>query len=344
MIETATRRVLLATVGMLLLVATGSVLLWLLGAGQWGVGETVWMAITSVTTVGFGELPGMEHTRGARVVVASMVLCGVVALAYFQSSITTALVEGTFGKALRRRSMNRQIEALRGHIVVAGAGRTGGHVIDELVAADTPFVVIDRSREHLERIGEALGGKSFLFIHGDATHDQILLAAGVSRAAGVIAALTDDRDNLYVTLSARTLNPDARIVAKVVEAEAEAKMRRAGANATVSPNILGGRRLAREVVHPDVLAFLDSLAKSRGEGLQFASLVLKKDSAAVGERLGNLSPIKQSRARVLAVRHPGEDLVVQPGAECTLEAGTVLVALGTGDELERLAEALDAEL
>src|SRR5581483_318518 len=144
-----------------------------------------------------------------------------------------------------------RIDALKDHVIIAGAGDTGVHVIEEVAHARVPFVVIDVDRPALERVACEVGGR-MPYIVGDATEDAVLTAAGVTRCRGVVAALTEDRDNLYVTLSARSLNAAARIVSKVVAADAAAKMMRAGANATVSPNMLGGRRLASEIIRPTV--------------------------------------------------------------------------------------------
>ena len=155
--------------------------------------------------------------------------------------------------------MKNQIEALSHHVIIAGGGSTGQHAIEEMWATRTPFVVIDTSHRRMEHLSQQIGGGKMLYVVGDATEDAVLLAAGVTRARAVIAALTEDKDNLFVTLSARSLNPSARIVAKVIAADAAPKMMRAGANATVSPNMIGGRRMASEIVRPTVIQFIDQM-------------------------------------------------------------------------------------
>src|SRR5262249_6023526 len=158
---------------------------------------------------------------------------------------------------LRSRRMTKNIDALRDHIIVAGAGSTGMHVIEELTALATSFVVVDRDRELLERISRELVEGKMLYVVGDATDDTTLTAAGITRCRGVVAALTEDKDNLFVTISARSLNATTRIVSKVIAPDAAPKMMRAGATSTVSPNMIGGRRMASEIVRPTVVEFID---------------------------------------------------------------------------------------
>ncbi|HEY3236267.1 MAG TPA: potassium channel family protein, partial [Polyangiaceae bacterium] len=245
----------------------GGALIWVYGDGEYTLAKSIYFSLITVTTVGFGELPNMDGHAGARVVTAFTLISGVVAIALFQSTLTTFLIEGVMEKALRRRRMERKIEALSKHTVVAGAGRTGRYIVEELVHAKSHFVVIDTDEAKLEKINQELGGQ-LLYIVGDATDDHVLTAAGIERATGVITALPDDRDNLFVTLSVRSVNPKTRIVAKVVEIENEGKIVRAGADSTVSPHRIGGLRLVSELLRPRVTEFLDRMLRARKD-LQF---------------------------------------------------------------------------
>ncbi|MFM2152868.1 MAG: hypothetical protein RL199_1303, partial [Pseudomonadota bacterium] len=171
----------------------GGAMLWRLGSGRWSYGESVWMAVISATTVGFGELPQMDEVPHARAVVAGIILLGLGTFAFLQSSLTAFLVESALGEALRRRRMERRIAGLEGHVVVAGCGATGLHVVEELVASGTAVVVIDKSREHLEKANVEVAGGGLLWVQGDATEDHTLVKAGIARATGLVAALTHDR-------------------------------------------------------------------------------------------------------------------------------------------------------
>src|SRR5262249_20261850 len=252
----------------------GGNFIWGYGNGEYSLAQSIYFALITVTTVGDAELPHMDRHGGGRGVTAPTIISRAGAIALFQSTLTSFLIEGVLERALRRRRMERKIVALSDHTVVAGAGRTGRYIVLELVQAHSAFVVIDTDEAKLERFNEELGGR-LLYIVGDATDDHTLLAAGLERASGVITALPDDRDNLFITLSARTLNPNARIVAKVVEIENEGKIVRAGADSTVSPHRIGGVRLVGELLRPHVTEFLDRLLRARKD-LEFDEIEVPK--------------------------------------------------------------------
>jgi voltage-gated potassium channel len=228
--------------------------------------------------------------------------------------------------------MQKKIEALSQHVVVAGVGSTGRHVVEELRATSTPLVVIDRNREHLERVNAELGG-NLLHIHGDATNDEILREAGVSRAVGVVTTLNDDKANLFVTLSARSMNATARIVARVIEPETTAKMARAGADITVSPNMIGGRRMAHELVRPEVTAFFDEMMRSR-QSLRLEEISLRRDSAYANRQILDLPARERADVMVLAVKD-GSKLRYNPPPSVTLGDGCTIVVLGEPGEVEK---------
>ncbi len=314
---------------------SGGAAYWLLGEGRWTMAQTLYMSLIAVSTVGFAELPGIETVHGARVVTSTIILAGIGAVAYVQSTLTALLVEGAIGHAWRRKRMRQAIESLNGHVVVAGVGSTGRWVIEELVATGTPFVVIDKNGEHLARVHQELGDR-VLHVHGDATEDHTLAEAGVERASGVIAALTNDKDNLFVTLSARSMNATARIVAKVVEPEAAPKMARAGANSTVSPNQIGGRRMASELVRPEVVEFLDQMLRDRDRNLRLEELVVQAGSPYDGVVLGDVAFAREANVLVVAVRTLDHQFHYNPAPDHVLAPGTVLVVLGESSDIVRL--------
>src|SRR6478752_1357453 len=166
----------------------GGVVLWLLAGGQFSLGHTVYFALITAASVGFAELPGMATRPDMRVVTSLLIVTGIGTIAFFQSTLTALLVEGVIGETFRRRRMQKRIDALSGHLVVAGCGRTGRYIIEELVAIGREFVVVDKDEDALARMNAELGG-SLLYVTGDATDDHVLLAARVDRAQGVMAAL-----------------------------------------------------------------------------------------------------------------------------------------------------------
>lgn len=330
------RRMIAAFVALIVLSAAGSTGYFLLGHGRWHFADCIYMAIVTISTVGFAELPRMGEVPYARAVTVSIIVAGIGVLAYFQANLTALLVEGAIGQALRRNRMRKNIIALRGHVVVAGAGATGKHVIEELISTQTSFVVIERNHEHAERLSEELMDGKMLVVHGDATVDHVLLEAGVDRAKGVVAALTHDKDNLFVTLSARSLNSAARIVAKVVEDETVPKMMKAGASAVVNPTMIGGRRMASELIRPEVTEFLDLMLRDKDKNLRLEEVNIQGDSAFVGVPLKDTPIRRETKVLVIAVRAADRSFNYNPDPDLVLEQGTTLIVMGETDSIVKL--------
>jgi voltage-gated potassium channel len=332
------RRLIVGLGVFVILVALGSVGYFILGHGRWGLGDCAYMTVITISTVGFFELRQMSDVPGARALTVGLIVSGVGVLAYTQSNLTALFVEGVIGQALRRRRMQRDIARLSHHIVVAGAGSTGKHVIEELVATRTPFVAIDRSEQSLLEVSEEMCGGKLLYVHGDATQDHALLAAGVDRARGVVAALTHDKDNLYVTISARSLNGQARIVSKVVEDEAAAKILKAGASAIVSPTMIGARRLASELIRPEVTEFLDQMLRDKDKNLRLEEVVVPAGSPFVGLMLKDTPIRRETRALVVAARSADRAFAYNPEPDYVIVEGTTLIVLGETASIVKLRE------
>jgi voltage-gated potassium channel len=239
--------------------------------------------------------------------------------------------------------MQKDIDRLSGHVVVAGAGGTGKHVVEELYATRTPFVVIDRSETILRQLSQDLCDGKMLYVHGDATLDHVLVTAGIARARGVVAALTHDKDNLYVTLSARSLNAGARIVSKVVEDEAAPKIMKAGASATVNPTMIGARRLAGELIRPEVHEFMENLVRDKDKNLRLEEVVVGPGSSFVGQQLKDTPIRRETRALVVAVRGSDRVFSYNPEPDYVIGEGTTLIVLGEADSIVKLRKLAAAQ-
>lgn len=316
---------------------------WSVGDGRWTFWECAYMSIVSATTVGFGEtLDGMHEVPAARIWAVVVILMGVGTFGYAASMLTAFLVENDLRATFRKRAMMKRIEDLKDHVIVCGAGSTGRHVVHELVATRTPCVVIEADAKHMDELVVELAPANVLHIVGDATDDGVLEKAGVARARGVVAALPDDKDNLYVVVSSRGANPNVRIVSRGHTLRIAEKLKKAGANAVVSPNYIGGLRLASEMVRPHVVEFLDQMVRDKDRNLRVDEVDVTERAPVAGKSLRDSHLRDVTEALVLAVRDQKDrKFSYNPGPDSVLTAGTTLVVLGTVDAVEKLRAFLD---
>ena len=235
--------------------------------------------------------------------------------------------------------MDSVVKRMQGHVVVCGVGSTGIHCVRELAAVGAPFVVVDRDEETARSVTREHGGAAVV---GDATHDEVLVEAGIARARGIISALTEDKDNLYVTVTARALNPQLRIVAKAIELAAEPKLRRAGADSVVSPNVMGGLRMVSEMVRPEVTGFLDQLLRRKDQSLRIEEILVTEGSSIAGRPVGEIDLTGQGLL-LLAVKDPaaeGGRYSHSPAPDHVVSPGSVLIVLGEAEKVRRLAAAV----
>ncbi|HEX2675426.1 MAG TPA: potassium channel protein [Polyangiales bacterium] len=329
----------LSLAGVVLVGATGY---HVIGQGQWSYGDCLYMTMITLSTVGYGEvLHGMESVPGARIWTLLLIVLGSGSLLFFVSSLTAFIVEGDIQGVIRRRRMQKQIDLMKDHIIVVGIGATGIHVVEELHATQVPFVVIDTNEERMRRIAEE-GIPGMLFVHGDATDDHVLEQAGIARAKGLAATLPEDKDNVFVSITARALNPNLRIVSKMTEDSAESKLKRAGANATVSPSQIGGMRLASELVRPSVVQFLDTMLRDKQQALRVEEVTIPAHSKLIGARLRETSIRNHTKVLILAVHHADGAYTYNPGPDFILEPGTTLVVLCQSEDVRKLREGIES--
>lgn len=332
------RRLYAATSLLMLVVMVGTLVIHSVGAGRWTWFQSLFHTVITLSTVGYGELPGMEHDPVARGFSLALIVLGAGTMVYFASVVTALLVEGELREVFRRNRMRKRVEKMESHIIVCGVGRTGRHVLDELRATRTPFVCVDTDLEKMTRLGDEM--PELVFIIGDATEDEVLEAAGIRRARGVVAALTDDKENLYVTLTARSLNPALRIIAKAVETTAEAKLRKAGADKVVSTNMIGGMRIASEMIRPNVTEFLDIMLRDPEHVLRIEEARVEDSSPVAGRTLGEAALRKVCDVLIVAVRSKEGRYKFNPGAEQVLLPGSTLIVLGDHTEINKLRSAV----
>jgi voltage-gated potassium channel len=269
---------------------------------------------------------------GARTLTVLIILFGSGNLVYLLSALTAFVIEGDLGGAWKRSRMQQRIDAMQGHVVVCGLGSTGQHVIEELQSTKTPFVAIDSDAERLQEVAESFG--DFPHLVGDVTSDHLLEAAGIRRASGVIVCLHDDRDSLFVTLSARSLNEKARIISKADDPHNAQKLKRAGANSVVLPAMSGGMRLASELLRPTVVTFLDEMLKDKRNSYRVAEVSIAPKCAVDGKSLSETNI--RDHGLVMAIKDQRGAYTYNPPATYRIEAGMVLVILARAEDVALL--------
>src|SRR6478672_2005336 len=253
------------------LMAFGTVGYRVIEGPSWSLLDALYMTAITLTTVGFQEV----HPLSPQGRVFTIVLClvGVFMLFFTAIEIIRAAVTGELQQAYGRHRMERSLAGLRDHFIVCGFGRMGQLVCQEFAAHKLPFVVV----EHDDRRLESLQAAGVLYVHGDATSDEVLRRAGIDRAQALVTVVASDADNLYITLSARLLNDKLFIVARAEDRAADAKLRRAGANHVVSPYVIGGSRIAQAAIRPAVVDFIELATRTGHLEMQIEEITLQRD-------------------------------------------------------------------
>jgi len=307
---------------------------------QWPFLDCVYQSIVTVSTVGYDDFLGVQDTLAGRTYTSILILFGIGAFFYSVTVLTASIVELNVGKIWRKRKMEHTIDKTKNHFIVCGVGDTGIQVVNELLATQAPFVAVDRDPARIELL-ESRGDVPF--VRGDATSDDILKAAGVQRAAGLVAVLPTDADNLYVTLSARQLNPKMRIVTKCLAEPDQCKFLRAGASAVVSPNVLGGMRLASELIRPTAVKFLDVMIRDREKAIRMEEAVVSESSSVAGKTIAEAEIQKRTGVLVVASKPPDTDsFTYSPSPNTNLAPGTTLMVLGPRPNIAKFINLLNA--
>jgi len=295
----------------------------------WSLLDCLFMTVTTISTVGYREIHPLS--TGGMVFTIMLIIGGVGVLFYAVTTVVQYIIEGNLANILGRRRMEEKISRLKGHIIICGYGRVGREVARVFQEEKSPFVVIDYDKEAIAKAAE----DGYLHLVGNATNDDILKEAGILQARGLVAATGSDADNVFIALSARELRPDIFITARAGAPESEAKLKRAGADRTIYPHVLGGRRLAMLVLRPLVVDFVDTALESRGKELVLENIGVGPGSPVVGktckegQRCGN-------GAIILAVRKKDGTLFTSLSDEMLLELGDQLIVIGKREQLRDL--------
>lgn len=296
----------------------------------WSFFDGLYMTVITLATIGYGEVHVL--TTAGRVFTLALVLVGVTVFGFLISQLTQTLIESEITSALGRRKMFKDISRLNGHYIVCGAGRVGMQVVDELRKKGVDFIVIERD----EHLAERLLTKGELVLIGDATDETVLVGANVRTARCVIICASSDADNVYITLTARGLNPNIFIVSRASDHFAERQLVRAGANKVIAPTL--GHRMAVSALSPAVADFLELTTMTETLDLNFEQVRILPDSPLAGLKLKDSGIRTHHNAMVVAITDSAGQMHFNPDGERLLSAGDMLIAIGTQADLIKLAE------
>jgi len=293
---------------------------------QWTLRDSLYMTIVTISTV--------SHSGHWFAMI--LIVLGMTVVAFSIYSFTQLVVEGTFLELMGERRLGRELDRLENHIIVCGAGRIGKLVAEDLLAAGVEFVLIDSDQEQVRE----LLARDILAIHGSAGDEEVLTQARIEHASTLISVVRSDADNLYITMTARSMNPRIYLVVRAEDASTVNKLRRVGANKVVAPYHLGAMRIASAVLRPAITDVME-LTSGAGEnalGLQMSEVRLSERSRLCGQTLRGAALPQQLGIIVIAVRSTEGKTTFNPGSEYLLQAGSLVVAIGTQDQLDHLQE------
>ena len=296
----------------------------------WPFIDALYMTVITLSTVGFGEV--QRVSSGGRIFTMVLIILGVSFVFYVAGGVIQFMMEGHIRKILGRRKLQKEIRAQKGHYIICGYGRVGTSICDILASEPVGIVVIERAPERIAR----LDNSNRLYVAGEATDEENLLKAGVKEARGLVAALKTDSDNVYVTLTARQLNPEIFVIARAGERKSENKLLAAGANKVVSPYNMGAHRIAQMILRPTVTDFLELTLMDENRDIQMEEMPVHASSRLVDVALQDSGIRKDFNLIIVAIRRPGGDMIFNPSSQTKLQGGDTVVAIGEKQDLTRI--------
>lgn len=293
--------------------------------------DALYMTVITISTVGYGEVGVMSDA--AKLFSIFIIFAGLTAVGYGVSSLVAYFFEGEMRAAWRIKRMENMIQGMKNHYIVCGAGEVGRTVIKSLQENRSDVVVVEENEKQYEELVQA----GIPAILGDATHEDILQKAGIEHAKGIVCALPADSENVFTALTARQMNADIYIVSKAVEATSHNKLMKAGANHTISPNEIGGQRIAALLLRPSVISFLDVITRAGDVTLDLAEVEIAPQSGLAEQKLSEAKIPERTGLIVLALkRKVGAKFKFNPGSGEVMHAGDTMIVLGTSEQVATL--------
>ena len=296
----------------------------------WSYLDSFYMTVITLSTVGYGE-PHPLSTAG-RVYTMILIVISFGIVGYVATNLVSFIMEGELREIIQGKKMDKKIAKMSNHIIVCGGGNTGRYIAEEFIKTETEFLILERELTVIESLFE-LG--QIHYIHGDATEDSILKLAGIERAKGVISALNDDKENTFVVLSARSLNPNLRIVARNIDEANIGKLEKAGADQVITPNAIGGFRMASLIIRPSLVQFFDAMLNDRDAVIRLEELRAEDFKNLLDVTIVESAIRRKTGLLIIAIKHIRGEFEFNPKADRLLRSGDVLLTLGTREQYRK---------
>jgi voltage-gated potassium channel len=296
--------------------------------------DAFYMTIITISTVGFNELKPLSPY--GRIITIIIISGGITIGAYTLGTLLKMFIEGELKKSIGRRKMEKQISLLKNHFIICGYGRIGKVICRELHAENIPFVVIEISASKSEKLEQ----KGFLYINMDATTEEALVKAGIMNAKGIVTAVRSDANNVFITLTAKNLQPEIFVLSRASDEKNETKLMKAGAHRVVSPHLIGGRRMAQVLKRPTVVDFIDIAMMNSHLGLMMEEAIVGARSNLIDKNLIDSQLRQDFGVIIVAIKKPTGEMIFNPMPSERLEADDVIVVIGKKEDLARMSEVL----
>jgi len=303
----------------------------------WNFFDSIYMTIITLSTVGYGEVRAIGPA--GRIFTILLILFGISIMAYIIGLVTETLVESMIRSIFGRRKLSKKIKSLKNHYIICGYGRIGRIICKQLIRHSISLVVIEKKdlRQELEQ-------NNILHIINDATQEDILIEAGVERAKGLVSVLSSDPENVYVSLTARSLNSDLFILSRAEHLTSEAKLLAAGADKVILPYSIGARRMAQAILKPAVSDFIESTIHDYSFELNIEEIMVGKDSHFNGLTLVDSAIRQEMDIIIIGIKQKDGKMAFNPSSQTKIQSGDILIAMGKYNDLERLRKALTTSM
>jgi len=305
-----------------------------MGIEGWDLLDAMYMTVITITTVGFGEV--RQVSVAGRIFTIFIIFSGMGIIAYILGMAAQVMVDFQMRSLIGRTKLGWKMRSIKDHYIVCGFGRIGRVISRELKTQGVPILVIEKDPE----ARSTLEHEDIPYINDDATSEEVMIEAGIERARGVVTVVASDANNLFITMTARGLNPRLFILARADEEQTEKKLLRAGANKVVMPYIIGGQKMARIITKPAVTDFLEFALHNREMSLEMGELTVGERSRLRGVKLMESGIRQDTDIIIVAVRKRNGEMKFNPSSQTCIEEGDTLISLGKSRDLQKLSKIL----